>query len=296
MALMSMTGFARDDGSADGISWHWELKTVNGRNLDIRCRLAPGFEALEPELRKLISSRIRRGSCQVNLSIRTEADESLLEVNQAALDKLVAVAEELSKNGSLAPARIDGLLGLRGVLQTADIGLNARDGGNGIEPALLASFEAALDSLVTARAAEGEKLQKVIAAQLADTAQLSKAARDCPARSTEAIKQRLQEQVAKLSEADSQLDETRLHQEAVLLAARADIQEELDRLFAHLEAADALLKQSGPVGRKLDFLVQEFNREANTLCAKSNHAALSAIGLDLKGVIDQIKEQVQNIE
>ncbi len=294
MSLTSMTGFARHDGAIDALTWHWEVKSVNGRNLDIRCRLAPGFEALEPKLRTSIAKSIRRGSCQVSLYLKREVGDAQIEVNQAALAKVVAAAEQLSSNDKLAPARIDGLLALRGVLQTTDTDLAADS--DDIQKALLASFDETLADLVQARNNEGDKLAAVIANQLNEVERMTNDARDCPARKTEAVKQRLQEQVAKLLETSEELDEARLHQEAVLLAARADVQEELDRMYAHIEAGRALLHEQGPAGRKLDFLVQEMNREANTLCSKANHKSLTAIGLELKGAIDQIKEQVQNIE
>jgi len=294
MSLTSMTGFARHDGAYGALTWHWEVKSVNGRNLDVRCRLAPGFEALEPKLRASIAKLIRRGSCQVSLYLKREAGDAQIEVNEAALAKVVAAAEQLSGNDKLAPARIDGLLALRGVLQTADIDLAAD--GDDLQKALLASFDETLADLVAARSSEGGKLATIIANQIDDVERLTNDARDCPERKAEAVKQRLQEQVAKLLETSDELDEARLHQEAVLLAARADVQEELDRMYAHIEAGRVLLHDNGPMGRKLDFLVQEMNREANTLCSKANHKSLTAIGLELKGAIDQIKEQVQNIE
>lgn len=290
-----MTGFARHDGAFGAFTWHWEVKTVNGRNLDIRCRLAPGFEALEPKLRASMTKSLKRGSCQISFYLRRGDDsESQIEINQAVLAKVVAAAEQLSSNDKLAPARIDGLLALRGVLQTADSEPAVEN--DDIQQALLASFDETLAQLVEARGAEGSRLAKIIASQIDDVERLTHAARDCPARKTDAIKQKLNDQIAKLLETTEELDESRLHQEAVLLAARADVQEELDRMYAHIEAGRALLNDQGAVGRKLDFLVQEMNREANTLCSKANDKSLTAIGLELKAAIDQIKEQVQNIE
>lgn len=295
MSLNSMTGFARDDGAKNDFVWHWEIKTVNGRNLDIRCRMAQGFESLEPKLREQVAKAVRRGSCQIAFSVRHEGAEAQIEINQETLALLVAEAERLSANDKLAPARIDGLLALRGVLQGTDTSLTSEQVAE-IEPDLLASFATTLEGLKTARRAEGEKLEKILRDQIAEVQRLSEAARDCPARQTEAIKQRLSENLSKLLDQTSELDPDRLHQEAVMLAARADIQEELDRLFAHVEAANELMNEEGAIGRKFDFLVQELNREANTLCSKSNHSSLTTIGLELKGVIDQIREQVQNIE
>lgn len=300
MTLNSMTGFARQDGEFEANRWHWELRSVNGRNFDLRFRLPPGIDALEPGLRAIAGKYLKRGSCQIGMMVSEAPGEANLEINEAALAKIVARASALAAEhgeDALAPARIDGLLALRGMVQIAEGGL--AHGGElepALETALLESFEAGVKALARARGEEGARLGAVIAGQIDQIAALVEAARTSPARNLDAIKSRLAEQVARLTEAGGGLDPDRLHQEAVLLATRGDMTEEIDRLDAHVEAARALLEASEPVGRKFEFLVQEFNREANTLCSKSNAAELTAIGLELKAVIDQTREQVLNIE
>ena len=295
MALSSMTGFARASGALDALHWQWEAKSVNGKGLETRCRLASGFEQLEGPVREGVMRRFKRGNLQVSLSCDHGSSDEVFSVNETALEQLLAISERLRvRLGGEAP-RIDGLLGLRGVIdvtsQSVDPELAARR-----DRAMLESLDGALSQLAAMRAEEGARLGLVISGQLDRIAALTSAARDCPGRRPEAIKARLTEQVGKLLEAHSGFDETRLHQEAVLIATRVDIQEEIDRLFAHVEAARALLTAKEPAGRKLEFLAQEFNREANTLCSKAIDHSMTTIGLDLKTVIDQLREQVQNIE
>jgi uncharacterized protein (TIGR00255 family) len=295
MTLSSMTGFARADGHAAGLSWHWEVRSVNGRSLDIRCRIPAGMEGLEIEARALAQSRFHRGSLQVNLDVRRESFADI-RVNEAALDRLVALAKTVQQKHGLPPPSVEGLLALRGVLEEIEEEASEDEIAQR-NRLLLNTLAEAFDHLVATRRLEGEKLRAVVIAQIDRLAALAEDARDCPERSPERIRARLQLQLDRLAESGRNFDPDRLHQEAVLLATRSDIQEELDRIFAHVAASRQLLKDgAGPVGRKLDFLAQEFHREANTLCAKSPHQALSAIGLAIKGVIDQIREQVQNIE
>ncbi len=288
-----MTGFARSDGTVDGIRWHWEIKTVNGKGLDIRTRVPPGYEGLEQPLRAAVARCVRRGNCQVALQITQEEATTRLVVNEAVLDQVVLAAKTISDRIDLAPPSADGLLAIKGVLEFSKP-VNEED--SAINDVFLSGLEAALTDLEENRRGEGERLETILTRQLLEIENLSKQARDCPARSTEAIKERLSGQIETLLEASTSFDPDRLHQEALLLATKADIQEELDRLDTHVAAARDLLKDEGPVGRKLDFLTQEFNREANTLCSKSNDSSLTAIGLELKSAIDQMKEQVQNIE
>ena len=296
MAPSSMTGFARAAGQNEALSWTWEVKSVNGRGLDARLRLPGGFEALEPKLRAALAARLRRGNVHVTLQVRRMAVAAGLRVNDEMLDWLVGEVRRLEGRLGLNAAPVDpaALLAMRGVIEVEE-----EDPAALLETAgaaLLESFETALDELVAMRRAEGARLAEALRAQVDRIAELAKAARDNPARSPEAIRARLREQVRRLLEADGELDEGRLYQEAVLLAARADIEEELDRLDSHVAAARELLAADEAVGRRLDFLAQEFNREANTLCAKSNDAEITRIGLALKAVIDQFREQVQNIE
>jgi uncharacterized protein (TIGR00255 family) len=294
-SLTSMTGFARATGQWRDVAWVWELKSVNGKTLDLRFRLPPGFDGIEVAARAFASTALKRGNVQINLAVQSNVAEGDLSINEAMLEKLVVVAEVLRDRLGSAPIQAENLLGLRGVLESSEHALSEEDTKQR-DAAVAASFEQGVKSLVSARQAEGERLSSVIAAQLTRIAGLTEAARINPSRGVEAIRKRLQEQVARLVEQSDALDPQRLHQEAILLATRADIQEELDRLQSHIAAANALMAAKEPVGRKFDFLTQEFNREANTLCSKANDASLTSIGLDLKTVIDQLREQVQNIE
>lgn len=290
-----MTGFARVGGSWQDLSWVWELKSVNGKALDLRFRLPPGYDAVETPARAAAAAKLKRGNLQINLSVQSTGSANALKINHALLEQVVAVAETLRDRLGSAPIQAENLLALRGVLES-DEPVLAEEQIKERDAVLLASFNRALDELAKARTAEGERLTAVLQAQLQRIADLTDQARANPARSVEAIRQKLSDQVARLLQQSESFDPQRLHQEAILLATRADIQEELDRLASHIVAARALLASSEPVGRKFDFLAQEFNREANTLCSKANEPSLTTIGLDLKTVIDQMREQVQNIE
>ncbi len=290
-----MTGFARASGADHGLHWQWEAKSVNGKALDMRCRLPVGYEGLEVEVRAATARRLARGNVQVSLSVSGMVRPETVVINQAVLDQLLAAGERLRDRIGGEPLRADMLLALRGVLETVTVtedeqAIEAR------HKIVLASFADMLDGLVTSRREEGTRLAAVVDDQIARIAGLAEAARDNPARTPEAIKSRMGEQVSRLIETGASFDPVRLHQEALLIATRSDIQEELDRLMGHVEAARALLDAGGAIGRKFDFLAQEFNREANTLCSKAIDRSLTEIGLDLKTVIDQMREQVQNIE
>ncbi|PZF77231.1 YicC family protein [Aestuariivirga litoralis] len=295
MPISSMTGFARASGERQGLFWQWEIKSVNGKALDVRLKMPPGFEALEVPVRAALASAFRRGNLQVSLSVSGQMGRETVRLNQDILDRLVAAGETLRDRIGGEPLRADVLLSIKGVVEVTtepeeEAEIEARNA------AMLASFHETLTSLAAARREEGDRLNAVISAQVLRIAELAEAAKYNPARTPEAIRARLAEQVARLMETGSTLDPDRLHQEAVLAATRADIQEELDRLASHVEAARVLLASNEAVGRKFDFLAQEFNREANTLCSKASDRSLTAIGLDLKTVIDQLREQVQNIE
>lgn len=295
MAIASMTGFARASGTFDGVHWQWEVKSVNGKGLDLRCRLPQGFDGLEPALRQAAAEMLKRGNLQVTLTVSGLAAGETVRLNPAVLDQVLAAGEELRGRIGGEPLRADMILSLRGVLdmvsEAADEAAVERRNA-----AMLASFREALQGLVAARREEGDRLARLVAQQVSRIEQLAGEARDDPARLPAAIRARLAEQVARLMEAGSAFDPQRLHQEAVLLATKADIQEELDRLFSHVAAARALLASQEAVGRKFDFLAQEFNREANTLCSKASSATLTVVGLELKTLIDQMREQVQNVE
>lgn len=295
MTLQSMTGFARNDGALDGTTWHWELRSVNNRGLDLRLRLPPGFEALEPKVRDRISKAIARGSVNASLSVTRRTHAADVRLNQAALDRVLAIATRLATDIGAEKPRVEALLGLKGMLEVAE-DMNDEEAQAAEQAAVLAGLDTALAGLVTARREEGGRLKAVLEQQIDDIARLSGTIESSPSRSVEAVRARLAEQVARLVETGQGLDPVRLHQEAVLLATRADVEEELKRLKAHVEAARALLRQEGAIGRKLDFLAQEFNREANTLTSKAADHEIARSGLALKVVIDQLREQVQNIE
>jgi uncharacterized protein (TIGR00255 family) len=289
-----MTGFARAQGEAHGISWAWEIKSVNGRGLDLRLRLGPGFDSLEPELRAGLSQRFRRGNVSATLTVaRTQPPG--LRINRAALAQLMALVDELGGEIEAAPPRIDGLLALRGVIETVeedDEPVAAARRGD-----MLRGWAGALDRLAAARVEEGARVGVLLRGQLDEMAALAAAAADCAAAQPAAIRERLLAALAGLvGPGAPAMPEERVAQEVALLAARADIREEIERLRAHVAQAGDLIDEGEAVGRRLDFLCQELNREANTLCSKSADIALTRTGLALKAVIEQFREQVQNIE
>ena len=295
-SLQSMTGYARAHGAVPGIGFSIELKTVNARGLDIRMRVTPGYDALEAETRRRIGKALARGSVTVNLSIEREGEGGRVVINRQALGTMLAAIQEVDDAvPGIGRPTPDGILGLKGVLEQHDAPLDP-EAEERLEGAVYDALDRALADLRLAREAEGVHLGQILTSQVDEIARLRELAAAHPGRSRDAILARLKEQIADLVATGSGLSEDRLAQEALLLATKADIREELDRLTAHVASARALLAEGGPAGRKLDFLSQEFNREANTLCSKSNAVELTAIGLDLKAVIDQFREQVQNLE
>jgi uncharacterized protein (TIGR00255 family) len=294
-SLQSMTGYARAAGGVPGIAFSVEIRSVNARGLDIRMRATPGYDALEAEIRRRIGKALSRGSLSVSLNVEREGEGGRVVVNRQALDAVLAAIKEIGALTNSPRPTPDGILGLKGVLEQHDAPLDpgAEDALHG---AILAGVDAALADLEMARRAEGRHVGDILAAQVDEIARLRDSAAAHPGRSRDVVLARLKEQIAELMASAAGFSEDRLAQEALLLATKADIREELDRLAAHVAAARQLLADGGPAGRKLDFLSQEFNREANTLCSKSNAVELTAIGLDLKAVIDQFREQVQNLE
>jgi uncharacterized protein (TIGR00255 family) len=288
-----MTGFSRAEGEELGISWVWEMKSVNGKSLDLRLRLPPGFDALEPQLRALLAQRFRRGNFNASLAV-TRTAPTVVRVNREALAQLVALMNELAGEIEAAPPRIDGLLALRGVIETVEDEPDATLEERRI--AVLKSWEIALAQLAGARIEEGMRLAGALREQLQEMSGLIEAAGQCAAAQPAAIRQRLQTMLANLTDFLAGMPEERVAQEMALLVARSDIREELERLRAHVEQANDLLQHEEAVGRRLDFLCQELNREANTLCSKSADIELTRVGLSLKAVVEQFREQVQNIE
>jgi uncharacterized protein (TIGR00255 family) len=296
MTFASMTGFAEIAGSHDGLRWRWEAKSVNGRSLDLRLRTPPGYDGLEPPARRLASERFLRGAFQISLSVEAQETVRGLTVDAAALASAVRIAREVAAETGLAPARVDGLLALKGVI-VADEGVAALDpvARGHRDAAILESLAAAFDRLVKERCSEGAKLAVLMTAQIGEVEKLVGEAGRLAAAQPEALRARLQAQLKELLDG-TPVSEDRLAQEVALLAVRGDVREELDRLTAHVQDARALIASGKGVGRKLDFLSQEFNREANTLCSKSSDIALTRTGLALKAVIDQFREQAQNVE
>ena len=295
MTLQSMTGFARTEGTSGRHRWVWELRSVNGKGLDLRLRLPPGFEAFETDIRQKASACLARGNVQAALTVATAEPRIEAVVNEDALAAIVKLKDRLAGIVDPAPLRLDTLIGIRGIVdfreaEEGEAERAARDAD------IRAGLDAAFESLCAMRTVEGEALEAVLVGHIDRIAELTAVVATDPSRSVEAIAERLAGQIAPLLQAHPGLDADRLYQEAALLATKADLREEIDRLAAHVRAARELLSAGGPVGRKLDFLAQEFNRESNTICSKSNATAVTAAGIELKVVIDQFREQVQNLE
>ncbi|CEJ84990.1 conserved hypothetical protein [Hyphomicrobium sp. GJ21] len=296
MTISSMTGFARADGSTDGLSWIWESRSVNGRGLDVRLRLPPGYEALEIPARDAVAKRFARGSISLSLSIEKQQTNGAIRLNEQVLADVIKAADRVSTLSGATKPDAAQLLMIKGVLETSDQATEDAAARASREKTILQSLEVALDKLGEARRAEGARLGGVIHDQISQIEQLAATVRASPSRAPEAVMTRLKDAIARLVDTTAALDDQRLHQEAVLIATRADVEEELQRLSAHVAAARDILAERGSVGRKLDFLAQEFNREANTLCSKANAVDITRLGLQLKTVIDQFREQVQNVE
>ena len=292
-ALSSMTGYARCDGETAGVAWLWELKTVNAKGFELRLRVPPGFDAVETTARARIAARIRRGTIQASLNLQRSQVAQTIRINRENLLALVTALSEIAIPDRIRPASVDGLLAVPGVVEQAD--RTERDDGV-MAQSMMAGLETLLDRCIAMRHEEGQALGAVLRERLHAIARLTEDADHAPGRQPEAIRRRLGQRISTLMADIPNLDETRLHQEAILMAAKADVREELDRLVLHRSAAAALLDEGGAVGRRLDFLAQELSREAGTLCAKSNDGDLTLIGLDLRVQIEQFREQVQNLE
>jgi uncharacterized protein (TIGR00255 family) len=303
-----MTGYARAEGRCDApglgtpFNWVWEAKSVNGKGLDVRVRVPAGFDSLEMPARQAAASALARGSLTLGLHVTADATSTAPRFNETLLDAAIAVAVRKATalpegvlGRAIAPARLDGLLGLRGVLDTAEASAMDAEALAARDQILLKGLTRAVDGLTASRRQEGTRLAPTVDALLAEIAQLCEEARRVAATQPATLQARLLQQVGELVGATG-LTPERLAQEVALLALKADVREELDRLVAHIAQASEFLSSGAPCGRRLDFLSQEFNREANTLCSKSTDVALTRIGLALKAAIDQFREQIQNIE
>jgi uncharacterized protein (TIGR00255 family) len=295
MALSSMTGFARTHGVSGPYAWAWEIKAVNGKGLDLRLRLPAGWDAIEAPVRSRAAETLSRGSIQAGLTVERSGAAPAVRVNTAVLDAVLGAARQLARRIEASPPTLDGLLSLKGVLEISDAE-ESEEEKRGAEAAVSAGFADAVAALAEMRRHEGAALARVLAARLGEIAALAQRAELVPGRRPEAIRARLAGQVAALLAQSDRFDPDRLHQEAILIATKADVREELDRLAAHVAQAQLLIEQGGAIGRRLDFLAQELNREANTLCAKANDVELTNIGLELKAAVEQFREQVQNVE
>ena len=289
-----MTGFARSEAAHGDLAWAWELKSVNARGLDVRLRLPTGYERLEQALKKTTGEKLSRGTVYATLTIRGTSEKLAFEVNQVALKHVLEWSRKLTNEGLATPPSADGVLNAKGVLEQRDLRDDAAT-REALDAAIKTSFDQALTGLAYDRRREGAELEKVIADELNEIEKLTGDARASEKASVDAIKARIAAQLSELLDAE-RVPAERLAQEAAIMAVKADIREELDRLDGHVGAGRALLAEGGAIGRRLDFLTQEFNREANTLCAKAPDLDLKRIGLDLKTVVDQMREQVQNLE
>lgn len=299
MTVASMTGFARVEGAFGQpeaqLRWFWEVRSVNARGLDLRFRLPQGYEGLEPAARVMISERFKRGSLTAGLNLSGGAQTSAVRLNRAVLAQAMAAIAIVRSETDAGPPSADGILSIRGVLESEseaadEATLMQRD------TAILTSLSLALDRLAAARADEGRRLAHVLNQHVDEIASLAASAKALAAAQPAALRERITRQVADLQGAGAQMAPERLAQELALLAVKLDVREELDRLDAHVAQARSLLASPEAAGRRLDFLSQEFNREANTLCSKSNDLELTRTGLALKAVIDQFREQIQNVE
>lgn len=295
MALSSMTGFARSHGTSGPYTFEWELKSVNAKGFDFRMRLPPGWDEIETAARKRATELLSRGTVYANLSIKRSGAQTTIRVNDDVLASVLKVANDIATKTGATPPSVDGLLAIKGVIDVVEPDSDEAE-LSVAKSAIAASFDEALQSLIDMRKREGVALGQILNQRMDDIERLAKRAEDAPGRKPAAIKARLAEQIAALLETSERFDEDRLSQEAIMIAAKADIREELDRIASHIAQTRDMLATGGAVGRRLDFLAQEFNREVNTTCSKSNDVELTNVGLEMKTVVEQFREQVQNLE
>jgi uncharacterized protein (TIGR00255 family) len=295
MALSSMTGFARSHGTSGPYAFEWELKSVNAKGFDLRMRLPPGWDEIETVARKRATEVLSRGTVYANLTVKRGNALSTVRVNEDVLNSILRIAADLAgKIDAVAPS-VDGLMAIKGVIEVVEPEADEAE-DKAAKAAVAAAFEEALTALVAMRKREGTTLGEILSLRMNEIEALAKKADAAPGRKPEAIRARLAEQIAALLESSDRFDSDRLNQEAIMIAAKADIREELDRIASHISQTREMLGKGGPVGRRLDFLAQEFNREVNTCCSKSNDLELTNTGLEMKNVVEQFREQVQNLE
>jgi uncharacterized protein (TIGR00255 family) len=295
MVLSSMTGFARSHGTSGPYAFEWELKSVNAKGFDLRMRLPPGWDELEPLVRKRAAEALSRGTVYANLSVKRANALSTVRVNEDVLASIVKVAGDLAGRIDAVAPSIDGLLAIKGVIEVVEPESSEAE-DKAAKAAAIATFGQALNDLIEMRKREGVTLGQILSQRMDEIESLMKKAEAAPGRKPEAIRARLAEQITALLDASDRFDPDRLSQEAVMIAAKADIREELDRIASHISQAREMIGKGGAIGRRLDFLAQEFNREVNTCCSKSNDLELTNTGLEMKNVVEQFREQVQNLE
>lgn len=295
MALSSMTGFARSHGTSGPYSFDWELKSVNAKGFDMRMRLPPGFDEIEAVARKRAGEALSRGTVYANLTVKRAGALSTVRVNEEVLSSILRIAHDVAgKIDAVAPS-IDGLLAIKGVIEVVEPDADEAE-DKAAKAAVTEAFDEALTSLIAMRKREGVALGQILGQRMEEIESLMKKAEVAPGRKPEAIRARLSEQIAALLDTSDRFDADRLHQEAIMIAAKADIREELDRIASHIAQVREMIGKGGAVGRRLDFLAQEFNREVNTCCSKSNDLELTNTGLEMKTIVEQFREQVQNLE
>jgi len=295
MALSSMTGFARSHGTSGPYAFEWELKSVNAKGFDLRMRLPPGWDEIEAPARKRAAEVLSRGTVYANLNVKRAGASSTVRVNEDVLAGVVKIAGQLAGRIDAVAPSVDGLLAIKGVIEVVEPESDEEE-DKAAKLAVAMAFDEALTALVEMRRREGVTLGEILSQRMDEIESLAKQAEAAPGRKPEAIRARLAEQIAALLESSDRFDSDRLNQEALLIAAKADIREELDRIASHISQAREMIGKGGAVGRRLDFLAQEFNREVNTCCSKSNDLELTNTGLAMKNVVEQFREQVQNLE
>lgn len=295
MALSSMTGFARSHDASGPYAFEWELKSVNAKGFDLRTRLPPGWDDIESTVRRRAAQVLSRGTIYANLTVKRGNAASVIRINEEVLASILKAAGDLSGRIEAVAPSIDGLLSIKGVLEVVEPEIDEAE-EQAAKAAVAVAFEEALRRLIDMREREGVALGQILSQRMDEIERLASRAETAPGRRPDAVKARLSEQIAALLETSDRFDQDRLHQEAILIAAKADIREELDRIASHISQARELIGGGGPIGRRLDFLAQEFNREVNTCCSKSNDLELTNIGLEMKNVVEQFREQVQNLE